>query len=174
MSVGKANLLAVPIFLVLAGAYLLAFTFLWDGLPVRSFFTGRATLIALVTGIGLHEVLHGLGWKLAGRVSWSDIRFGVHWKLLTPYAHCRAPISVQAYRLGTLLPAVVTGFIPATIGLVIGDAWITMLGALFLGAAGGDLLALWVLRSVPSDTRVLDHPSRLGCRILPDQPSPVS
>jgi hypothetical protein len=32
--------------------------------------------------------------------------------------------------------------------------------------AGGDLIVVWTIRGVPGRARVLDHPSRVGCRVL--------
>ena len=33
-------------------------------------------------------------------------------------------------------------------------------------AAGGDVLILWVLRAIPSDARILDHPTKVGCEVV--------
>lgn len=166
MSVGLANLLAAPLFVGLVAVYGYAFHLVWGDMVLVRVFLTRTTLIALVAGIFLHELLHGIGWKFAGKIAWEDIKFGVHWKLITPYAHCKVPITARAYRVGVVLPALFLGFLPATVGLITGDAWFTILGALFLGAAGGDLLGLWVLRSVPADAKVLDHPTKLGCEVI--------
>jgi len=36
----------------------------------------------------------------------------------------------------------------------------------FIFAAGGDLLVLWVIRNVDARAMVQDHPSRAGCLVV--------
>ena len=133
----------------------------------------RPNLLALVTfalvlGLGglAHEILHALGWMLFGRVPREAIKFGFSWRGLMPYTHCKMPLKPSAYRIGSLLPGAVTGLLPSVVGLALGSLWLTMLGAVLLGAAGGDMLVLWEIRSVRSNARILDHPTKTGCEIL--------
>ncbi len=125
------------------------------------------TLAALVGGIVLHEALHGLAWALFGRTPWSAIRFGFQWKTLTPYAHCREPMTVRAYRIGAAAPGVVLGLIPAALGLLAGHGLLFLFGFLFTVAAAGDALILWLLRQARPGWLVVDHPDRVGCYLLP-------
>jgi hypothetical protein len=53
------------------------------------------------------------------------------------------------------------------VGLCFGWGSVTLFGVLGVGLAGGDASLLWVLRQVPGDARVIDHPTEVGCRILP-------
>jgi hypothetical protein len=156
-------LLAVP----LTAALALAFVGVWgwdrfsDGLG--RFLEWPSLVASLVIGVPLHEVLHGLAWAFFGQRPLKDVRFGVQWKLLTPYAHLQVPIRARAYRLGAAMPALLLGLLPYLVGLVVGDGWFTALGLLYLFAAGGDLLVLWLLRKVDGQALVEDHPSRAGC-----------
>jgi hypothetical protein len=77
-------------------------------------------LAVLIAGLILHELIHGVTWKLAGRKPWSAIRFGIDRRTFSPYAHCAEPLPAGVYRLGTLLPGVLTGLVPALAGLVAG------------------------------------------------------
>jgi hypothetical protein len=141
-------------------------------------FTGRTislmpNLLALTTftlalGLGsiIHEILHALGWMLFGQVPREAIKFGFSWQGLMPYTHCKMTLKPSAYRIGSLLPGAVTGLLPGIIGLTSGSLWLTMLGAVLLGAAGGDMLVLWELCSVPSNALILDHPTKTGCEVL--------
>ena len=43
-------------------------------------------------------------------------------------------------------------------------------GWAMLAVAGGDLAAVWAIRDVPGEVLVLDHPQRVGCRIM-EQPA---
>jgi hypothetical protein len=121
-------------------------------------------LLLLLLSIVVHELLHGLGFVLAGRVSWRELKFGLKWGVA--YAHCKVPLSARAYRVATALPGIVLGLLPGLLGLALGNAWLTVYGALLSASALGDVLILWLLRSVPGEARVLDHPSEPGCQML--------
>ena len=120
-------------------------------------------IVLLITGTVMHEGLHGLTWSWFGRISMKEIQFGMHWKLLTPYAHCKVPLNANAYRWGVIMPGLVVGFIPAVIGTAFQSPILLWFGALFIMGAGGDFLTLWLLRNVPGDYMVEDHPTEVGC-----------
>jgi hypothetical protein len=124
----------------------------------------------LVGGIILHELLHGAAWAYYGQKPLSAISFGIHWKTLTPYAHCRETLTVEAYRIGALTPAIALGLLPAVLAVFGGMPWLLFPAALFSAAAGGDLLIIWLLRKERGSSLVLDHPDRAGCLVY-DPPS---
>jgi hypothetical protein len=115
--------------------------------------------------IVVHELLHALGFLVFGKVSLSHIHIGVNWKALMPYAHCKTPISISAYRGALILPIVITGIIPFFIGLFIGNGFLTVLGTLHTQAGFGDVFILWALRTYASNTIVKDHPEKIGCEV---------
>ncbi len=121
--------------------------------------------ILLVVG---HELLHAVGWMLAGRFSWRHIAFGLDRRTLSPYAHARVAMPVSAYRVGVVLPGIITGLLPVVIGLLARSGPLTLWGAFMLSSAVGDLIVLWVIRALPGTARVIDHPSKAGCIVLPD------
>jgi hypothetical protein len=172
ISPAAANLLALPLMAAVALAAGGAFWLLWGWPALRAgLLLGFSPLIffpVFVLGVLVHEGLHGLGWWRFGRVPWSAIRFGFFWQGLAPYAHCTAPLPAAAYRWGTALPGLVTGVLPVALGLATGAGVVLILGAVLLAAASGDALVLWTIRDVPGQTRVLDHPSKVGCYVLAD------
>lgn len=123
----------------------------------------RSIIPILLIGVPLHEIIHGLAWAYFGKKSPKCIRFGFQWRSLTPYAHCQVPIRAGAYRWGAGMPALLLGFLPYALGLIIGQGWFAAFGLLFILAAGGDLLVLWLIREVKREALVEDHPSRVGC-----------
>jgi hypothetical protein len=175
LSMRQVNLMAIPVSLIPAAAIILLYADVhgWGGFGATVGILRKplASLLILVGGIILHELLHGAAWAYFGQKPLSAITFGVHWKPLTPFAHCRETLTVQAYRIGALTPAIVLGFVPALLSVFGGMPWLFMPAILFSVAAGGDLLIIWLLRKERSTSLVLDHPSRAGCLVY-DPPSP--
>jgi hypothetical protein len=166
----KANAFALfalaPVCLVLCAAYGLLHG--WSALVASAgaFFAPFWRFMALVLGgVVAHEGLHGIAWRWASGLPASAISFGVQWKTLTPYAHASAPMRARAYRIGAAAPGVVLGLVPALVGLAMGWGLAFAFGVFFTFAAGGDALILWLLRGVPSDTHVSDHPTHAGCLV---------
>ncbi|NWF70533.1 MAG: DUF3267 domain-containing protein [Chloroflexi bacterium] len=148
---------------------LLPYALIW-GLPNYDF-PLEETLLALAALLGLivaHEVIHALGWMFFGGVPRDKISFGIDWKTFSPYAHANTPMPVQGYRIGAVLPGIITGMLPVIVGTLIGHGWLTVLGAFLVTGAAGDLIVLWVIRGVPNNARVLDHPTNAGCYVLND------
>ena len=104
-------------------------------------------------------------WAFFAKKPLGVIHLGFQWKTLTPYAHCKEPLEVNAYRLGAFMPGLVLGILPALAGILTGSGWLLMFGIFFTIAAGGDLLILWLIRSVPAGRLVEDHPPPAGCYV---------
>jgi len=169
VSLGAANLYSL-LFVVPAAALLIG-AFAWrSGLAplAHAVRTQPAPIVAgLVLAIVLHELVHGAAWIVAGRVPRSAIRFGISWKALTPYANCTVPLDVSAYRIGAMAPGILIGLLPALAGIAAENGGLFLVGSVMTLAAGGDVLVLWLLRNVPRGAKVLDHPTRAGCIVLP-------
>lgn len=171
ISTVKANFysifISVPIFTLFTISYLI----LWGK---KNFFDGIETisenyfyfLVMLIIGLLLHELLHGLSWAYFGQKSLHDIQFGFQLKTLIPYAYCKVPLNIKAYRIGIAIPGIVLGLFPAIIGLVTGIIWTTILGLFFILAATGDILLLWITRKIKVNNLVKDHPKRVGCYVI--------
>jgi hypothetical protein len=118
-------------------------------------------------GILVHEGIHALAWTAFGRLPLKRIRVGFNASTLMPYAHALDPMPARAYRLGALMPTLLLGVLPFVVDTVIGSASLALYGMIFVFAAGGDMLILWLIRGVDGRALVLDHPSRAGCMALP-------
>ncbi len=174
ISIGAANLyglLIVPLLLLIALPYALIWGYgtLRDGLS--EFFRLPVFLPTLVLGTVEHELIHGLSWAYVGRKPWKSIKLGFHARTLTPYAHCREPLEVRAYRISALMPCLILGIIPIVIATLTGHQWLMWFGLFFTLAAAGDLVVVWSIRGVEPGKLVQDHPSRVGCYILEPAPS---
>jgi hypothetical protein len=123
-------------------------------------------LASVVPGVLAHELIHALAWSISARRPLSAIRIGFNWRGMSPYAHPRDPIPVGPYRVGAIMPALLLGFLPAAIAIVLGRPVLMAWSLLFVLTAGGDLVVLWLIRRVPANRLVQDHATRAGCRVL--------
>lgn len=178
----RANLysifFAIPAAVILIAGYLV----FWGtgGLTHARFLIYKyfyLSVVILISGILLHELLHGLTWIWFGKKAIHTIYYGINLKVLSPYAHCREPLNIQAYRWGAAMPGLILGIIPALLGIITGNGIIMLFGLLFTVAAGGDAFIIWSLRKESSHELVLDHPKHAGCLIIEpshDQTNPQS
>lgn len=156
--------LGTAIFVIVVGAYV----FVWDEFSVGIAPIPFLAFVAIVfLSIVVHELLHGLGY-LVGGAPRESVKIGVQWKILTPYAHCAVPLPASRYRVAVALPGLLLGLIPTVAGIALQSEELTLYGAIMLVGAVGDMLILWLLRSVRGDTLVLDHPTRAGFQIVLD------
>lgn len=179
MSAGRANVLAlvfvVPFFLL----YLLVYYFKWPDQftlqNLKSVTQTHSTLImymplimivVFVVGAVFHEMLHGFTWAAFCKNGFKSIKYGVHWKALTPYCHCKETLFLRAYMLGGAMPGLVMGVLPAVVGIATGSFLVFLFGLFFTMAAAGDMLILWMLRNQKKEDLVQDHPELIGCYVL--------
>ncbi|AFY53200.1 hypothetical protein Riv7116_0606 [Rivularia sp. PCC 7116] len=123
-------------------------------------------MLAIFIGVIIHELIHGITWQFFSKKKSNAIRYGIDWKTMSPYAHCKEPMEIKAYRLGAVMPAIILGFLPAIVGILTGNSFIFIFGLVFILAAGGDILILWLIRNVKAGSLVEDHPKRAGCYVI--------
>lgn len=183
ISIEKANIFGM---VLTVAAFLLAgvlWYLIWGGIDIESLFgettAGEdtkdeslwtivkipAAMVALMAGIVVHELVHGITWAVYARNGWKSISFGVIWKMLTPYCHCDEPLKVREYIIGALMPLLIVGIIPMILGLCLQSIFLTFFGAFYIGGAAGDIMVVALLRHEPAGNMVLDHPSEAGCLI---------
>ncbi len=133
--------------------------------PKSLVLNGGLIFVVLVLGIVIHELLHGIAWSFFAKNGFKSMKFGVFWKMLTPYCHCKEPLTVKHYIIGAITPAIVLGFIPSIIAIVSGTGWMLLFGVFFTVAAGGDFLIINLVRNEDWNDYVQDHPTEAGCYI---------
>lgn len=134
--------------------------------------TGRLVLgsLGLTAGYGvalfLHEGIHALAMRTAGRVPWRSISFRLKLAEGVAYVHTEQAMTARAYRWVLLAPNVALGLVPWGVGLAVGSGWLVAFAGLMLASGLGDFAVWRRLRGIPSHTLVRDHPTEPGCEIL--------
>lgn len=169
MSVAWANLIAVA-WLPVSGLLVLGlFIKLWGREPVSAAMASatdlRVFIPVMILSVVVHEALHAVGFLILGRAPRQTVRLGFQRRTLTPYASCAAPVPAGAYRGAALLPAIVLGILPALAAWALGSGGLALWAWVMLAIAGGDVAAVWAIRGVPGGVFVVDHPTRVGCRV---------
>ncbi len=157
---------ALPLAIILTIVPLIPHVLRWGfsaGFNARDYLLGFLAFVILIVA---HEATHAVGWILFAAVSAKDIRFGFAWKTLSPYAHSTVAMRAGGYRVGVVLPLIITGILPTLIGTVTNMGWLTVVGAILVSGAVGDLIVLWVIRAVPNTALVIDHPENAGCYVV--------
>ena len=161
-AMSKSLLISIPIAILQALPF-----FLLYGFPVTP---KNANIVVygflLLFGILAHELIHMFAWALFARKPLSVFKLGFQWKSFTPYAHCKEPMYIRPYRIGSYAPGLLLGILPWLVSLFTGDNLFFLFGFLYTSAAGGDLLILWIIRNVKPNTLVEDHPINAGCYII--------
>jgi hypothetical protein len=121
---------------------------------------------SIILGLLVHELIHGITWSIFLKKGFRSIKFGVIWKILTPYCHSKEPLKVWQYMLGAILPGFILGILPALASWVTGNIFLLIYGLIFTLAAGGDLTIIWLIRNENKKDWVIDHPEKVGCFIF--------
>lgn len=169
ISMVRANLAVGILSVVAALLVLVPFGLLWGE---EELFRGIETAFRIpvlvagaLVGVVVHEALHAVGY-LSGGAPRHTIHFGINWKVLSPFAGCRHPMTASGYRVAIVLPALVLGVVPSVAAMGLGWGWMVWWGYLMLVMAAGDAAALWAMRRVPGAVLVQDHPTRVGCEVV--------
>ncbi|MEE0776975.1 MAG: DUF3267 domain-containing protein [Bacillota bacterium] len=165
ISVAKANAMAF----VTAGPFALLFYILyfWHHHGIWFNMNGMIWFLALfLVSIPIHEGIHGLTWGFFCKGRWRSVGFGMMWKYLTPYCHCKEPLGFWGYFCGCIMPFLVLGIGISLFGLIGGNGVFMALGLCSILAAGGDTTILWYVIKcrVQNGKKLLfvDHPNQCG------------
>ncbi len=168
ISVLKANIFAFLTAGPVAALGLILYLFKWNAVFTFSGADFLILFLLLVAMIPIHELIHGIAWGLFCRNGWRSIRFGMMWKSLTPYCHCKEPLPVVPYLIGSLAPFFVLGVVPCLIACATANPYLLWLSVFNLLSAGGDTtIALMLIGRRQSV--ILDHPTKCGFTALKKQ-----
>lgn len=163
----KANSFALLLFPIFGILYFLPYFLIWE-IDFSSFDALKLaidipiSIVILILGIILHELIHGITWALFAKNGFKSIKFGVLWKMLTPYCHCSEPLRKNHYFWGAVMPFIVLGFFPAVMAIATGSFYWLLFGFLFSIAAAGDFMVIFLILKEENGCKIEDHPSEVG------------
>jgi hypothetical protein len=167
---GRHLLGTAAILVILFAGSLRLFEFLWhrDALAdITRQPGGWPGAIAIVAASAvLHELLHAFGLRAFARVPWRSITLRPTWRGLGFVARPNVPVPSPAYRGSIALPAVILGVVPIVLGLLMGGGLFVLWGLFFSLECFTDVAVLLATRKASSRVWVLDHPDKLGCRMV--------
>ena len=179
IDIAKANIYAIIIALPIGLVYGLLYGVIWHdqftATHLKDFLHSLPNIYLLKSGLFLaiffggifaHELIHGLTWAMYASNGFKSIKFGVMWKMITPYCHCKEPLTIKQYITGALTPAVILGLFPAIYGIAVGNIGWLLFGFFFTIAASGDFMIVYLLRKESMKNLVQDHPSEAGCYVF--------
>lgn len=160
----EANMLA----LVIAAPFMLTAIIpyvLLHGNPLAQDYNQGLFIVSMLVGIVVHELIHGLTWSFFAKEGWKAIEFGVIWQYLTPYCTCSTPMKKRPMILAAIMPTIVLGFLPAVLGIILGQALPLLLGVVMIAGGGGDMMIILNIlkyRTEAKEVLFLDHPYEVG------------
>lgn len=165
----KANIMALLYGVPMIGILILPYYLIYGSEStnqIGDFFKFTTFIPSIIVGIIVHEAIHGITWSLAAKIPLSSIKFGFQIKTFTPFAHCKVPINIIAYRIGTLMPFLILGIVPYIYSLISRNPIILGFSLFFSFVAIGDLMILWITKDISKDKNVQDHPTEGGVIVI--------
>ncbi len=174
VDLAKANYLGCLLYFPVIALYGLPYYIIWRdefswqklkdffAFDLYAYLSMGVIILAVVAGIVLHELIHGMTWAFYAKRGWKSIKFGVLWQYMTPYCHCQEPLSVRAYAIGAIMPFMILGLLPGVFSWFNGSLGWLLFGVFFTVAAAGDFMIIRMILKEDKDVLVQDHPSEAG------------
>ncbi|MBB5171945.1 DUF3267 domain-containing protein [Texcoconibacillus texcoconensis] len=161
MDAEKVNKLVNVWTLVLAVVLIIPYWRIW-GIGEYEISLMFKVIISYFIFILVHELLHLIGYIFVGKASIDQVKLGIIWKYLMPYAHCKVPMKITHYKISVLLPFIL-GIVPIIFAFLYGNGFWFIIGFLMTVGSLGDFIIIWILRKYPREVYIQDHPSKIGC-----------
>lgn len=128
-------------------------------------------ILFFIVFILAHELIHGVAFRIAGKVSWKNIKYGVVVKSGMAYCISEIPVKLRASRISLLAPLVVICLPIIIYAIAAGNVGLLLMGAFFASGSSGDLWYIWILRRKPKDLYMIEEKPengeyKLGCYLV--------
>ncbi|WP_226604593.1 DUF3267 domain-containing protein [Bacillus cereus] len=161
VSMVKLNVYAFLIIFVLAFGISFLHALLSGGVQVEiTLPTVFLFISAMIVLVCIHEAIHLIGFRYIGGVPWSELKWGVNWKLGVAYAHSKQAVTVKQMKKVLMLPFLPTGILPIVLGIAMNLEPLSFLGILLTAGSIGNIALYQKVSKFPDDAQVIDHPSK--------------
>lgn len=122
----------------------------------------------IAVGVFVHEGIHALAALIFGKTGGENVVFGIKPKEGLLFCHCKAPITINAYRIMLISPFIITAVIPYIVTIFCGGLMLIAVFSMLLSGAAGDLVMFFGLAKIKDGKNrlVLDHPDTVGYYLL--------
>ena len=124
------------------------------------------TFVCLFFWCFLHELLHGIGFIILGKVNKKNIVFGVELEKGIFYCMCKEKVTKANILIALLFPVVFIGIFTYLIGIYFGSTLLIILSILNISCAIGDLLMALDICLMPNDIFYIDLDDTTSFTIL--------
>ena len=115
----------------------------------------------------IHEVLHGVGFKIIGKVPWKNIKIGFNKKFMAPFCTCKDLVMTKRQYIAVmLLPNVVLSLLTLIIMIKSNNLFWAFISGYVIGSGAGDYLMVIEALKCPEGVKFKEHPKQAGLYIL--------
>ncbi len=104
----------------------------------------------------LHELLHGVGFLILGKVSPKNVVFGAELEKGIFYCMCKEKISKLNILIALVFPLFFIGILTYVISLVTNNSLLLFLSLINIGGSIGDIVMTYDILRMPNDIMYLD------------------
>ena len=122
-------------------------------------------IVVVAASAVVHELIHALGWISLAKLPWRSVSVRRTLRVMGLVVCANTAMPVPAFRLSTLLPAVILGGGSVATGLVSGRGLLVLWGNFFLLECYSDLTVLLATARLPAAAKVREYPDQLGCAV---------
>lgn len=116
--------------------------------------------------IVIHELLHGLTFKLFNNMSWKELKYGIVIKSGVAYCISTVPVKIRAARLSLMMPIYAFCLPIMILGVVLNQFELVFFGFLYASGSTGDFYYMWKLRNTKKEYYMFEEmPTKTGYEI---------
>ena len=113
-------------------------------------------LLALISWFIVHELVHGISYRLSKGVTKHDVAFGAKLEKVVFFCVCKKKISKKDTIRSLLTPLFVLGFATLVIGFIFNLELLIILSCANICGSAGDILMSLFIRKMPNDLEFIE------------------
>ena len=123
-------------------------------------------IVILIFWLILHEILHGIGFIILGKVKVKNVIFGAELEKGIFYCMCKEKISKLNILISLVFPLFFIGIFTYIIGLITNNNLLLFLSIFNIAGAIGDIVMTFDILRMPKDIKYLDLDDSTSFTIL--------